>query len=180
MSEWFQSTRSARSATRCHAAIGLPIIVSIHALRKERDMPCTSITPFSAQFQSTRSARSATTRGVACARTSPFQSTRSARSATGEILYMISLDPFQSTRSARSATRHQCRCYPCTARFNPRAPQGARPWFARDFCQPVYVSIHALRKERDRRSSPLPPCPSVSIHALRKERDRRGLAAHHH
>ena len=78
--------------------------ISIHALRKERDVfPRLRMRIFDI-FQSTRSARSATYTRENDFLSSVFQSTRSARSAT-------------SVRGSR----HRGKEY-----FNPRAPQGAR------------------------------------------------------
>ena len=59
----FQSTRSARSATRDSPEIYAQMQISIHALREERDAATTPITITTIVFQSTRSARSATRRG---------------------------------------------------------------------------------------------------------------------
>ncbi len=124
----FQSTRSARSATRWR----------------------TRVSNKYTKFQSTRSARSATIslcdgqapagnfnprapRGARPCQTQtsmsvlPFQSTRSARSATSPgICVRFEWVGFQSTRSARSAT-------------------GAREYIH----DRRRISIHALREERD-------------------------------
>ena len=78
----FQSTRSARSATRSMRSSS-----SNHI------------------FQSTRSARSATRSFFHSIQNAKFQSTRSARSATFILSFIYSMSVFQSTRSARSATQ---------------------------------------------------------------------------
>ena len=168
----FQSTRSARSATfnlpSCHGEV----LISIHALRKERDsipplehIPVEHFNPRAPQgarlnppavrvssdvFQSTRSARSATETIMRDEQDVQFQSTRSARSATNGDAHAVAYDGFQSTRSARSATRATC--------FRGRSP-----------C----ISIHALRKERDLCGASGSGECAISIHALRKERDSK-------
>ena len=58
----FQSTRSARSATKENGPQGDGINISIHALREERDAIQGSMIGRRKEFQSTRSARSATTK----------------------------------------------------------------------------------------------------------------------
>jgi len=57
------------------------------------------------------------------------------------------------------------------ARFNSRAPHGARHEETDYVCGYV-VSIHAPRMGRDYRPSPKPPLYVVSIHAPRMGRDR--------
>jgi len=157
----FQSTRSVRSAT------ARPYTPRLHP----------------AQFQSTRSVRSATNTETARFigawisihalraerdRTPPvpsyapwiFQSTRSVRSATVvEWVIAYFTMQFQSTRSVRSATLAGSSASP--ARF--------------------FISIHALRAERDKQCAARVCFGEViSIHALRAERDVNGagLAPH--
>ena len=144
----FQSTRSARSATSPILQRALLIDISIHALRKERDISnppaCASYRHFNPRapqgarptagslysvqllFQSTRSARSATELRPRDVDSWIFQSTRSARSATLPDIFAPQLLQFQSTRSARSATPVDI-----------------------VYAQFRHISIHALRKERD-------------------------------
>ena len=124
----FQSTRSARSATRC---IRLPRFlspISIHALREERD-----IADRPARLSGFRYFNPRAPRGARPAlRFGPFkcflfQSTRSARSATVVHDAVIKrLVRFQSTRSARSATHPPPDRRGHGRHFNPRAPRGAR------------------------------------------------------
>ena len=122
----FQSTRSARSATLV-AWRGQPHPrISIHALRKERDGNGHGGGHRNGNFNP--------------------------RAPQGARLYIrpryCNKHLFQSTRSARSATSI-CRSSPTRSE----------------------ISIHALRKERDFRSACIIKEGIISIHALRKERD---------
>ena len=56
---------------------------------------------------------------------------------------------FQSTRSARSATLPICITPHGAGNFNPRAPRGARLLVDGEEIPVIYISIHALREERD-------------------------------
>ncbi len=58
----FQSTRSARSATDSTKLLRDYTVISIHALREERDLVVPHKPTLEHGFQSTRSARSATER----------------------------------------------------------------------------------------------------------------------
>jgi len=58
--EVFQSTRSERSATSGNKSFRYHILISIHALRAERDEPYLRAITQNGIFQSTRSERSAT------------------------------------------------------------------------------------------------------------------------
>ena len=127
LSRPFQSTRSARSATDIKELARNVVRISIHALRKERDVdqavplcPRHNFNPRAPQGArpSLRSSRT---------RTEKFQSTRSARSATQYLVDHNIAKAFQSTRSARSATARHAEAHHRAA-----------------------ISIHALRKERDR------------------------------
>ena len=104
---------------------------------------------------------------------------------------------FQSTRSERSATDHASHHlkYPGVSHFNPRAPSGARlrqnglrqkvvqfqstrsersatKYSGLRHLKSIFISIHALRAERDRDSLfCFTAFTNISIHALRAERD---------
>ena len=123
----FQSTRSARSATKNILFKLVTQAISIHALREERDLLISQSSTEGERFQSTRSARSATYHKSAAFFSPAFQSTRSARSAT-------------TVRFSRGSIRSD---------FNPRAPRGARRGELPQDGKGVVISIHALREERD-------------------------------
>ena len=150
--------------------------------------------PNIAQYFNPRAPQGARQRRGCCPRTiSQFQSTRSAGSATVEIAEALSYTEFQSTRSAGSATCsakrridtstisiHALRrerdfstiCSTPSARnFNPRAPQGARPYA-------LEVSDGSLRFQSTRSAGSATSRirrpfhrRQISIHALRRERD---------
>ena len=123
----FQSTRSARSATRIVQFFYPDTLISIHALREERDPLLVAWGPRLAGFQSTRSARSATY-NFRCRRANDSDfNPRAPRGARQPgISTLHSPTAFQSTRSARSAT--------ISAAIKERI---------------TLISIHALREERD-------------------------------
>ena len=148
--------------------------ISIHALRKERDLGRrgASSTPYnfnprapqgarlmrsiSAEsarvFQSTRSARSATAYPICLyLPLSQFQSTRSARSATLTKGYEVVGKTFQSTRSARSATFLPTFVLLRKTFQSTRSARSATGQALNEF-EVVFISIHALRKERDSKS----------------------------
>ena len=125
----FQSTRSARSATRRDHADQRLRNISIHALREERDLFDLVEAAGFGVFQSTRSARSATLCLASIQGANPNFNPRAPRGARRLLWdYYTLADLFQSTRSARSATAH----------FRQGAPH-------------FVISIHALREERDPR-----------------------------
>ena len=104
-----------------------PSDISIHALRRERDGDGCPLSICIAVFQSTRSAGSATIYNFGDYTLNTFQSTRSAGSATSDYDTTLRYIAFQSTRSAGSAT-------------------------GRDVTERLRhaISIHALRRERDK------------------------------
>ena len=81
-SKEFQSTPSARRATKDGAITGFDDFISIHALREEGDLVRDGPMLFCRKFQSTPSARRATARRGRTAGKQLFQSTPSARRAT--------------------------------------------------------------------------------------------------
>ena len=169
--------------------------ISIHALRKERDAAQIESTAMLLAFQSTRSARSATQDAMPDFGQLLFQSTRSARSATSFLRRSRQLSSISIHALRKERDRASWRCSTSSGYFNPRAPQGARPspgWSffleskfqstrsARSATQGrrregrgLGISIHALRKERDRIDNCGHASVIISIHALRKERDPR-------
>ena len=103
-------------------------------------------------------------------------------------------DEFLSTPSARRATVAFCSSLPVNLHFYPRPPRGGRPVSVPTAAAVIFISIHALREEGDRRPRrsnrpdthfyPRPPrggrrfnrrshIPAllISIHALREEGD---------
>ena len=146
----FQSTRSAGSATACSGCLRNRSFISIHALRRERDLhglPCrlalTDFNPRAPQGARHRKGKNRQKRYHFNPRApqgarrlmvgfdkiaDEFQSTRSAGSATTIEADLTVKCEFQSTRSAGSATA---------------ARSGT---VHRDA-----ISIHALRRERDGR-----------------------------
>ena len=124
----FQSTPSARRATK---AIQLSVNagdISIHALREEGDFMCTGFPTWFRNFnprppRGGRRQQKSLTQPI-----QPFQSTPSARRATGWPSQTFSLPlKFQSTPSARRATCRRRLCPPLLLHFNPRPPRGGRP-----------------------------------------------------
>ena len=126
----FQSTLSVRRATKLYAIVKYSKNISIHALRKESDETIIRQKVTLCIFQSTLSVRRATQWIVTLVDLAQFQSTLSVRRATCWFpAVSTGLPIFQSTLSVRRATI------------------GFRP-----YCNTVTISIHALRKESDRRS----------------------------
>ena len=124
----FQSTLSVRRATRHLALAPLVLRISIHALRKESDKAIRSRMALWL-FQSTLSVRRATVKDHPMRWLLLFQSTLSVRRATILLAAVVDVMLFQSTLSVRRATR-----------------QVDHAAIAHD------ISIHALRKESDRRA----------------------------
>ena len=125
----FQSTRSARSATGCPRRERAGGGISIHALREERDAP--RHRPLLRQA------------GISIhALREERDQEQITRAGAPELL-------FQSTRSARSATLCRPNEIILNGDFNPRAPRGARHPALDDMEIQNYISIHALREERD-------------------------------
>ena len=125
----FQSTLSVRRATPEHPEGHARNMISIHALRKESDRLWNHHASHHQRFQSTLSVRRATFRTRPMIRRALFQSTLSVRRATILLAAVVDVMLFQSTLSVRRATG---------------VPSGDGE---RDV-----ISIHALRKESDRRS----------------------------
>ena len=149
LSARFQSTRSARSATRTWAR-GLPaLLISIHALREERDPRCRLFhRAIKISIHALREERDLWL--------GPFLwriqviSIHALREERDQFVAprLISNFEFQSTRSARSATKR-----------------------ALDKMVGSGISIHALREERDDPMLWEALKEEISIHALREERD---------
>ena len=171
LSTVFQSTRSARSATLPTYKAHRKGQISIHALRKERDDSPDS------QFSTTRNFNPRAPQGARLLKEIDaewqklFQSTRSARSATNlagrdKLTFAISI---HALRKERDPFRLAFRLSP--SNFNPRAPQGARRLaFA------IPEGHHIFQSTRSARSATCNVTVNayssyISIHALRKERD---------
>ena len=130
------------------------------------------VEPIPDPFQSTRSARSAANTIVAAPSPRPFQSTRSARSATDvvDVLHAFTWISIHALRKERDSGSLSLRT--TTQYFNPRAPQGARLVLSSGLCV-----LKQFQSTRSARSATNPEHPAskgyyISIHALRKERDR--------
>ena len=145
----FQSTRSARSATGCIAPSLSHVHISIHALRKERDLLARHIGGFDGYFNprapqgarllpklaeilqcdfNPRAPQGARPREPRNGPSLIYFNPRAPQGARPrQRHYLCRPKRFQSTRSARSATRTTRRCREQHVNFNPRAPQGARP-----------------------------------------------------
>jgi len=213
--EWFQFTRPAWGATICRACLAQGAGVSIHAPRVGRDPPhgC-HLRRLDVSIHAPRVGRDARPHLPLCryrrfnsraprgarppddsksSRILRFQFTRPAWGATappGSGRQTISW--FQFTRPAWGATRARGRAAR-RARFNSRAPRGARPRPSGaglsvkkfQFTRPAWgatrggavrhgdvcVSIHAPRVGRDRTANGRDGIPRVSIHAPRVGRD---------
>ena len=121
----FQSTRSARSATKPPKPWIDPSKISIHALREERDKTNREALGLSQAFQSTRSARSATDHPVCSV-------------ANLE----ISIHALREERDQRHHNQHFWQ----HRHFNPRAPRGARPTLTSSF--PPRARFQSTRSAR--------------------------------
>ena len=147
----FQSTRSVRSAT----SVGLrrPVefpLISIHALRAERDSTEESKGKESKEFQSTRSVRSATARVI------------------GRVIVQFDFNP----RAPCGARRTQSRACRPARQISIHALRAERDsWNTTATQATTPISIHALRAERDRTPGGILQRMAISIHALRAERD---------
>ncbi len=146
----FQSTPSARRATRCRSYRTGKVQISIHALREEGDSG-TFTPPLKRKlFQSTPSARRATRFMIQTSFSQAYFNPRPPRGGRrkGRFTY-IAYEVFQSTPSARRATWDGVQFWLGGNDFNPRSPRGGRH---RVFCKHsvlVVISIHALREEGD-------------------------------
>ena len=145
--------------------------ISIHALRKERDIKRSDNRSYlSISIHALRKERDAA--ASHCRERHRDFNPRAPQGA--RLLQMHSPrngQRFQSTRSARSATIIGRCSLVCMGNFNPRAPQGARRWSL-----PLSVMRRIFQSTRSARSATKDDgCGSrrraISIHALRKERD---------
>ena len=146
----FQSTPSARRATKEERLRANLSQISIHALREEGDM-LLWWAPSGMKNFNPRPPRGGRPIARHClASTTKFQSTPSARRATVRLPVPVTQEVFQSTPSARRAT------------WMPPARASS----------PRRISIHALREEGDACfGSNHPNLLLISIHALREEGD---------
>ena len=146
----FQSTPSARRATRHREALILHAVISIHALREEGDtFPVGSMIGIE-RFQSTPSARRATRIFFIFSAILNYFNPRPPRG--GRLLAALrDAKPckFQSTPSARRATATGASSTIALLDFNPRPPRGGRRSRKDITPQQEMISIHALREEGD-------------------------------
>ena len=150
----FLSTPSARRATLTLILTVDGHIISIHALREEGDLNCPLPSAGNKRFLSTPSARRATSAGHICTFTARFLSTPSARRAT---------------------CRAGMNRFPLF-NFYPRPPRGGRPNGLYQLSSDLWISIHALREEGDKRAVRGGKKLLISIHALREEGDLWNLS----
>ncbi len=143
--------RAPRGARRRHFISSLFLSsISIHALREERDECIIRIHGLHLHFNP-RAPRGARQQGdFSLSNRIDFnpRAPRGARPASCGILSCIPCK-FQSTRSARSATPCHFQSHVANPDFNPRAPRGARLYAITSPRPPNFISIHALREERD-------------------------------
>ena len=192
----FQSTRSARSATQLHPVNGIHINVSIHALRKERDLLSGMYEGTTTVFQSTRSARSATANdsvirrlktvsihalrkerdvedfasvGILCVSIHALRKERDHTHKVTTRTQSVSIHALRKERDSfghSDSTKMSC--------FNPRAPQGARPG-ARDLV--LYRECFNPRAPQGARRLPSryhsPAMPSFNPRAPQGARHRK-------
>ncbi len=128
--------------------------ISIHALREERDSELENATSIS-QTISIHALREE--RGICVLVITPIWSNfnpRAPRGARRAFERYIYLKGYFNPRAPRGARRsHGGLGVPQNIDFNPRAPRGARPRHMLLKSGSIGISIHALREERDRRSS---------------------------
>ena len=148
------------------------VIISIHSLPKEGDVPSTNIDAFHRAFQSTPSPR----RETMLAKTSSAVIDISIHSLPKEgdtiaAIEMLSREKFQSTPSPRRETIDILELLISLNHFNPLPPQGGRPWKRRNGTKIwKFQSTPSPRRET---------CTSfgvsrdwlISIHSLPKEGD---------
>ena len=150
-------------------------MISIHALREERDCGEAIAADPSLVFQSTRSARSATPWFCGRCRWRVYFNPRAPRGARLPAYeqdphrHQISIHALREERDSSTSTQRST-----TRDFNPRAPRGARQQLTGTLTVSFNISIHALREERDGLSADqFMGSLIISIHALREERDCR-------
>ena len=147
----FQSTPSARRATRFFLHIAGQVNISIHALREEGDSSCCARSSRGGRFQSTPSARRATT--------ALWWSTPSS----------AHFNP-RPPRGGRPANQRRVKFD--IRNFNPRPPRGGRLHRLLHSASRRTISIHALREEGDYEYFDAGLVGhGISIHALREEGD---------
>ena len=145
----FQSTPSARRATKLVDGCGIIVYISIHALREEGDtLQSNSINP-NQQFQSTPSARRATT-------TSGFKSTTSLISIhalreegdfIGGLVNWPSEISIHALREEGDTRLHRRSCRLSLFQSTPSARRATATAQAK--AMELAISIHALREEGD-------------------------------
>ena len=189
----FQSTRSARSATRNNLGVLGRKNISIHALRKERDVAEFIYRVLEPDFNPRAPQGARPAYQTSFCHVSSFQSTRSARSATTyqvEVArkVLISIHALRKERDMRNTSYSNSRIISIHALRKERDPVILNIYAPKGTFQSTRsarsatcggrtggvqdtISIHALRKERDRWATCRRRPHRISIHALRKERD---------
>ncbi len=127
------------------------MVISIHALREEGDIPFSSASSDSFLFLSTPSARRATRTSMGT--TAGWRISIHALREEGDYMRMMQLlsnAVFLSTPSARRATSKLFHSLTRHDDFYPRPPRGGRPAGRTYGQQVLFISIHALREEGDR------------------------------
>ena len=191
----FQSTPSARRATRHTRNHTTDNTISIHALREEGDPAAGRGSPTLLHFNP-RPPRGGRPTRRAKKESQMFISIHALREEgdTARKTKSINLSQFQSTPSARRATIFSRPKRSQLSNFNPRPPRGGRPAAGFKVTAGAGISIHALREEGDLLHpcrytvppyfNPRPPRGGrrlvlgrqrhgklISIHALREEGD---------
>ena len=146
----FQSTPSARRATRAADGAVRPIQISIHALREESDASCSASWGSSSHFNPRPPRGERQYLPIEEINSTQFQSTPSARRATymPEIAKSKGKISIHALREESDLPRRSSKI--TWQNFNPRPPRGERRgrWYSA--LHPSRISIHALREESDR------------------------------
>ena len=158
LSSLFQSTPSARRATRTRPRNFRFPAISIHALREESDSTHRTASYGSTDFNP-RPPRGERLVVFVDVRRPSYFNPRPPRGERQQLQsYARTAKLFQSTPSARRATAVLI-VYICVfVDFNPRPPRGGRPGRQNHTTRKDDISIHALRGESDR-TSPRPRHP---------------------
>ena len=168
MSSLFQSTPSARRATRTRPRNFRFPAISIHALREESDSTHRTASYGSTDFNP-RPPRGERLVVFVDVRRPSYFNPRPPRGERQQLQsYARTAKLFQSTPSARRATAVLI-VYICVfVDFNPRPPRGGRPGRQNHTTRKDDISIHALREEGDqhrlrcrRRTAAFQSTPSV-------------------
>ena len=171
--EVFQSTPSARRATRAADGAVRPIQISIHALREEGDSNELK-KPKSVLDFNPRPPRGGRPPCLpVCTRRGKYFNPRPPRGGRLQQVFQLECFLFISIHALREeGDLWPLPLGPRDWYFNPRPPRGGRPVIARRGGALEEISIHALREEGDGDDHGRPLEAIISIHALREEGDR--------